>query len=152
MDSIAETMQAVLRRKSDVPSPARVAVAREIMSSRLVTLKPEQPLEDVIAALLRGRVSGGPVVDERGRLVGMISQMDCIKRIAAGSYHQEELGQRATARSIMSEQVSTITPDTDLYRIAQIFLEGRYRRLPVVDGTKLVGQVSPRDVLRAVIE
>lgn len=152
MDSIAETMNAVLRRKSSVPPPAHVPRADEIMMRRLVTLRPEQTLGQVIETLLGKRVSGAPVVDAEGELVGMISQMDCIKVVAAGSYHDEPLDQQALASTIMTQVLRTIEPSTDIYRIARIFLEGQVRRLPVVTDGRLLGQVSPRDVLRSALE
>jgi CBS domain-containing protein len=54
-------------------------------------------------------------------------------------------------RDIMSTDMTTVSPDTDLYALAHLFVQKRVRRLPVVDGRELLGQVSRRDVLRRVL-
>ena len=130
----------------------RVPTAQEIMVTSLVTLRPGMLLTDAMALLLSKRVSGAPVVDDEGRLVGMLSELDCLRVLSSDEFYagdQEGMGRVA---DFMTEMAVTITPDTDLYGIAHYFLTKGVRRLPVIRDGKLIGQVSRRDVLRQVDE
>jgi CBS domain-containing protein len=117
------------------------------MVRELVTVRPETDAYHAISLLLKHKISGMPVVDASGKLVGVISERDCLKTFVDSQYHNLP---SALVKDLMSVQIETITPDTDVLKIAEIFLHGKFRRLPVVDKGQLVGQVSRRDVLRAI--
>lgn len=119
---------------------------RETMSTRLVTLRPEQSIHAAIHVLLENRFSGAPVVDAEGRLVGVLSNRDCLGASFGASYHQDLGG---TVADHMSSPVETLTPDRDVIEVAEMFVRGRYRRYPVVEGGRLVGLVSRHDILKA---
>ncbi len=121
------------------------------MSTRLVTLRPESSVRDAVRVLLRNSISGVPVVDEKGELLGVYSEFDCLKHLANDEFHESH-EEEATVRDHMTRHGHTIQPDLGLYSIAQTFVSLRVRRLPVVEGGKLLGQVSRRDVLRALDE
>ena len=122
--------------------------ARQLMTTRLLTFRPEQDIHDAIAQLLHHRVSGGPVL-AGGRLVGILSEKDCLNLVAQAAAHQLP-GAQDVAR-YMKTNVRTVTPETDLLTIADLFLRNSFRRLPVVDASRrVVGQVSRRDVLRGI--
>lgn len=130
----------------------RVPTAREIMVTSLVTFKPDMPLSSAMAVLLSKRISGAPVVDDDGMLIGMLSELDCLRVLSSDVFYandQEELGR---VEQYMTEMAVTISPDTDLYGIAHYFLTKGVRRLPVLERGKLIGQVSRRDVLRLIDE
>lgn len=122
-------------------------VAADIMETKLVTLRPADDVFDAIERLLMHRISGAPVVDEEGRLVGVLSELDCIHRLVASAYDNDPT---TTVERGMSSQLRTVEPDTDLLTVAHFFLNNAVRRLPVVDATgRLLGQISRRDLLRA---
>ena len=123
-----------------------VSSARDIMSSRLVTLRPEMDVFQGIEVLVKNKISGAPVVDENRNLLGIFSEKSCMKVLIDAAY--EGLPTNSVS-SFMDHEPTTIEPDTQLLTIAQIFLSTPRRRLPVLEGGKLVGQVSRRDVIRA---
>lgn len=127
-----------------------VPLARDLMRRRLLTLTPATSLFDAIAFLLRHDVSGAPVVDAAGRLVGLFSELDCLRALAAGEFHDHGYYAVHTVADLMSEARYTIAPDLDLFAIAGTFVTARVRRLPVVEHGRLVGLVGRRDMLAAI--
>ncbi len=95
------------------------------------------------------QLSGAPVVDDRGNLVGVLSIKDCLKVAFSASYHQERGG---SVSEFMSAEVETIESDTNIVEAAELFLNARYRRFPVVADGRLVGQISRYDVLKALMD
>lgn len=120
-------------------------------SNYLQTFTPDQPIEEAIDIIVNKRISGGPVLDDDGKLVGMLSEKDCLKVLVEGAYHNMPMVQRTVA-DYMTKDVKTIPADKDVLDAANIFLNSFVRRFPVLDGTVLVGQVSRRDILRAAQE
>lgn len=121
--------------------------ARDIMVSRPATLKSDMDVYDAIGLLLKHSISGAPVVDDDGRYVGVFSERSCLSLLVEGAYDQLPTTQ---VYAFMDEDAETITDELDLFSIAQAFLSTNSRRLPVLRNGMLVGQVSRRDVLRAV--
>ena len=119
------------------------------MTTDLVVLEPEMEILHAMKILLEKRISGAPVVDADGRLVGVLSKKDCIRAALQSAYHQE-WGGRVSA--YMSTQVQTLDADLDLVAAAERFLAGVYRRFPVLREGALVGQISRADMLRALVE
>ncbi|MHA6494087.1 CBS domain-containing protein [Pseudomonas borbori] len=122
---------------------------RDYMTRRLVTFRAETDLFTAIHHLLEHRISGAPVVDDCGRLVGLLSEGDCLHGILSGAYFESAGG---TVGNYMTHEVETITPEADIIEVSQRFLQGRRRRIPVVEDGRLIGQISRHDVLRAVKE
>jgi len=121
--------------------------AEDCMARTVVTVHPEMDAYEAIALLLKHEISGVPVVDPSGKLVGILSERDCLQTLLGAEYHDLPA---ALVEDLMTPEVQTITPDTDILKIAELFLNGKFRRFPVVDKGRLVGQVSRRDVLRAI--
>jgi CBS domain-containing protein len=120
--------------------------ARDVMTRELVTLSPDTDVLVAMRLLLEHRISGAPVIDARGNLVGMLTQRDCLRVAYAASYHQEPAG--AVAR-YMAQPVATIPADLDLVEVIGVFLRSPYRRFPVLEDNRVVGIVSRRDALSA---
>lgn len=119
------------------------------MSSRLVTLDPDTDVLAAMRALLDARISGAPVVDVRGNLVGILTQRDCMDVAVQALYHQEPAGRVA---DYMTERVETLPASATLVEVLEAFRSSRYRRFPVLEGNRLVGQISRRDVLAAALD
>ena len=128
-------------------SQLRALTARDVMSTRLVTLSPNQSLSEAVRVLVEARVSGAPVVDEHGIFRGLVSEYDCLRIMALGEYTSEDYEQRVSVSEIMSRDLFAIPPDLDLFSIASEFMSHHVRRFPVVEGRVLIGQVSRLDVL-----
>jgi CBS domain-containing protein len=118
----------------------------DYMATRLVTFHPETNVVEALGTLLKHSISGAPVVDADGKLVGVLSEVDVMQIVIQGSYYDESTG---IVADFMKSPVDTVSPDDDIYNLAQRFLAERRRRFPVVKNGRLVGQISRRDVLRA---
>ena len=123
-------------------------LVRDYMATRLHTLRPETEIRDAVDFLVKHQISGAPVVDDEKRLVGLLSEQDCLRLVTEGVDHDKP---RGLVEQFMSREVESITPQMDLYYVAGLFLKKNYRRFPVVDGGILVGQISRRDLLRAIL-
>ena len=122
----------------------------DYMSSQLITFKPEAELFEAISVFTEHNISGAPVVDDRGEMIGMLSEVDCLKSILSYAYHEEEKG--GHVGDFMTATVDTVNHDDDIVNLAERFINGPRRRFPVLKDGKLVGQISRNDVLRAVKE
>lgn len=123
--------------------------ARDFMVKKLVTLRPELDVIDAVQLLLKNRISGAPVVNADGQFVGVFSEKCAMQVLLDAAYEQLPSNE---IRLFMDADAQTIEPDTQLLSIAQVFLLTSYRRLPVLENGRLVGQVSRRDVMRASLD
>ena len=130
-------------------TPVASLRARDFMTPHLVTLTADMPLLDAIQMLVEKQVSGAPVVDAQGTLAGILTERDCLAQVVVAVYHGEACGRVA---EVMTSDVRTVEADTSLMDIAESFAKSKYRRFPVLDHNRLVGIISRRDVLRAVLE
>jgi len=121
-------------------------LAKDIMVTRLVTLTPHMDVFQAIGLLLKHRISGASVIDEERRFLGTFSEKCCMRVLVEAAYDQLPT---TKLYAFMDTTARTVTEETDLLTIAQIFNETTYRRLPVLRGETLVGQISRRDVLKA---
>lgn len=120
----------------------------DYMTTQLVTFKPEAGLFQAISIFSESNISGAPVVDDRGQLIGMLSEVDCLKAILKHTYYEEEKG--GCVGDFMTADVETVSSDADIIALSEKFISGNRRRFPVLRNGKLVGQISRKDVLRAV--
>ncbi|HKL62337.1 MAG TPA: CBS domain-containing protein [Woeseiaceae bacterium] len=128
--------------------PLRSVLVKDWMAANLVTLKPDMDVMDAVAKLVEARIAGAPVVDHHGNMVGMLSEFDCMKVALDSTYHGEWGGR---VSEFMTKDVITVPADMSIIDVARRFQESRLRRFPVMDDTRLVGQISRRDVLRALM-
>ena len=122
-------------------------ITRNYMTTRLVTLSKDMDVYFAIGLLLKNEISGAPVIDDDNNLVGILSEKDCLRIFANDSFYDMPGG---PVSRFMTDVVLTVTPSTDLFAVAGKFLKHNFRRMPVVEGKNLVGQISRRDVLRAI--
>ncbi|MFI8479890.1 CBS domain-containing protein [Pseudomonas sp. NPDC078700] len=122
---------------------------RDYMTTHLVTFRAETDLFTAINRLLEHRISGAPVVDTQGRLIGLISEGDCLRATLSGAYY-ESIG--GTVGDYMSRDIESISPETSVIEVSERFLQGKLGRMPVIADGRLIGQISRSDVLRAAKE
>ncbi|MCP4791550.1 MAG: CBS domain-containing protein [Gammaproteobacteria bacterium] len=120
----------------------------DYMTRKLITFTEDMDLFEAIRIFSEQQVSGAPVIDKQDRLVGIMSEVDCLRGILDKTYHEEEVG--GTVGEFMTREVDTVDTNTDIIAIAGQFIHRGRRRIPVVDNGTLVGQVSRKDILRAV--
>ena len=119
------------------------------MSTNVVTLTPEMDVLEAIHVLLRHKISGAPVVDAGDKLIGMLTERDCMKVALDAAFHQQSGG---TVADFMISGVKVVNADELIITTAKRFYDGEYLRYPVVDGTGLVGMISRSDVMRIIGE
>lgn len=129
-------------------SPLVQILVKDHMSTNLITFRPNDSIDQVLEVLTKKKISGAPVLDESGALVGIISEVDCLKEIIKGKYTNTPKFPGKVSEH-MTENVITLSPDLSLFDAAQKFLELKIRRFPVMKDGKLVGQISLSDIIRA---
>ncbi|OAB80121.1 CBS domain-containing protein [Cochleicola gelatinilyticus] len=123
----------------------------DYMSRNLTTFRPDQSVMEVMTLLVKHKISGGPVVNEKNELVGIISEGDCMKQISESRYYNQPM-EDVTVSKHMAKNVDTIDGNMNVFDAANKFLESKHRRFPIVENGKLVGQISQKDVLKAALK
>ena len=126
--------------------PVQNITAKDIMTTRLITLSPETDVFEAIELLNKNKISGAPVIDQNKTLLGMFTEQSCLEVLIDAAYEGLPTNQ---VGAFMNEPADTVKESTMMLTCAQIFLHKKTRRLPVVKEGKLVGQVSRRDVIGA---
>ncbi|MFC4723024.1 CBS domain-containing protein [Geojedonia litorea] len=136
------------QKKNTGDVPLKVS---DYMTTKLITFKSDQRIENVIDTLIKHRISGGPVVNEKNELIGVISEGDCIKQISESRYYNMPMDNQ-TVEKHMVKNVETIDGNMNIFDAANKFLESKRRRFPIVENGKLVGQISQKDILKAALK
>jgi len=139
------------RRNQPKKQELKPALVSDYMTKKLITFRPDQPVAEVMQTLIKNRISGGPVVNEKNELLGIISEGDCIKQISESRYYNMPI-ENDTVDKHMVKNVETIKGDLNIFDAAKQFLDSKRRRFPIVENGKLVGQISQKDILIAAME
>jgi CBS domain-containing protein len=141
--------------------------ARDVMVSPVITVKPSSSVKEVAKTLLEKRISAVPVVDDQGKLVGIVSEGDLLHRSEAGTERRHSWWLRALmvdaglaaeyikahsgkVADVMTRDVVTAAPDTPLHVIANLLEKHSIKRVPIVKDSQLVGIVSRANIIQAV--
>ena len=138
------------RAKPQKGSSEKIKVS-DYMTRKLTTFRPEQSILEVMEILLKKKISGGPVVNDKNELVGIISEGDCMKQLSDSRYHNHPM-EDIKVEQHMIKNVDTIDGNMNVLDAANKFLESKHRRFPIIENGKLAGQISQRDVMRAAME
>ena len=145
--------------------------AKDIMTKELVTVSPQTEITIAAKILLEKRINGLPVIDDSGKLVGILCQSDLVaqqKSIPIPSVYtlldsfipltsmrrmDKEMEKIAalTVKEAMTLEPVTVGPETDIEEVAKLMVDKKYHTLPVVDGGKVVGIVGKEDVLKTLL-
>ncbi|HET8563238.1 MAG TPA: CBS domain-containing protein [Candidatus Binatia bacterium] len=112
--------------------------AKDIMTRDVITVSPTLPVKTLANLLIKNQISGAPVADKKGKIVGVVSETDLIAK------------KGKQVKTIMSNKVIQITEETPVEEIARLMTAHKIRRLPVMRGKSLVGIVSRADVVGAI--
>lgn len=123
-----------------------VPLVSDYMARDLITLSADMEINRAMNILLDRGISGAPVVDSAGRLVGVLSKKDCLKAALEASYYRD-WGQPVA--KYMTKDVQTLNAGMDILTATNAFLNSVFRRFPVMENGRLVGQISRADTLRA---
>lgn len=116
------------------------------MATELISFSPEDDILHAVRVLLDNNISGAPVLDESGKLIGILSMKDCMEIVYNTAHHRDWGGK---VEQYMSREVEHIEADTSILTAAEKFLNSHFRRFPVLRNGQLVGQISRHDILRA---
>src|SRR5262249_28663118 len=144
----------------------RQVIAREVMTTPGITVSPDTPFGNIVAIMLKHRISGVPVVDEGGRLVGIVTEADLLLKEEepraqpalipwhGSSLRLERIRDRhrkaegRTAGALMTENVVSATEDATAHHLAHLMLARDVNRVPIVRDGRVVGIVTRADVLK----
>ena len=126
----------------------RLPVVRDIMDKFVETISPDMDIWAAVDFLMEKRVTGALVADGKGKLAGILTESDCLKLLTLGGPDHE--APKGRVKDFMTSAVESIPPTMDIYYVAGLFLNRNFRRLPVVEGGRIVGAITQFDVLRAV--
>jgi CBS domain-containing protein len=128
---------------------------KDIMSSPVVTVRPDTPIKEAAAILVERRISALPVVGEHGNLTGIVSEADLVvletqpdprRHVIPSQYRRKAIPR--VVGEVMTRDVIAVDEDADVALVARLMLEHRLKSVPVVIGNEVVGIVARRDVLR----
>ena len=134
--------------KKEYDAPILVS---DYMTKKLVTFSPQQSILEVMEPFAKYKISGGPVMDDNGFLVGIISEADCMKQISESRYFNQPILDKSVER-YMTKNVETIPHDMSIFDAAGVFDRHNRRRLPVMKDGILVGQISRKDIVVAALK
>lgn len=123
----------------------QLAKVREHMDTHVPTVLSDMPILDAARFLIRHRVTGAPVVDATGNLVGILTELDCLKLLTTEGGDEAKRGR---VSQYMTGAVVTIPPDMTISYATGVFLRSNFRRLIVVEDGKVVGAITRFDILR----
>lgn len=128
--------------------PIKALRVRDFMTANPVVFTRDTRLLEAVHVLVEKRISGAPVVDGRGNLVGVLSERDILQAVVVAGYHGDQSGR---VGDFMSTNAEAVHADDNLIEVASHFVKTKYRRFPVVEDNRVVGLIARRDALRALI-
>lgn len=131
-----------------MPAPRTIS---DCMRRNPLTIHLDANLVQAIETIVEYKLTGLTVTDDEGKAVGILSELDCIKAVLTALYNDGD-PEHALVRDCMSTDLATCSPSDGIVEVAQAMLDTRQRRRPVLEGGKLVGQVSSSNVLWALME
>ncbi|MCD6581119.1 MAG: CBS domain-containing protein [Desulfuromusa sp.] len=122
----------------------------DFMNPKPVTVLPDTSIVEIAKLTLKHKVSGVLVVDKSKKLLGMISELDCLREMSGSIYHEGRNASSLSAEDIMTKEVTTVSPDAQLFDVMTSMLHQGQRRRPVVENGKVIGQVTCRQLLKII--
>ena len=114
-----------------------------------ITIAADAPLADAVRSILRNKISGICVIDNDKKLLGVLSEIDCLQGFLAATYNSSSVG---SVSEYMTKDVDVVHLQDNIINVANDMMSKSQRRRPVVENGKLVGQISCRQLLLAVDE
>lgn len=138
------------QRATQSKAPNKTLLVSDIMTRDLVVFKQNQSIHEVMKEFIKYHISGGPVVDDTGELIGVISEADFMKEISDSRYFNLPILDKTVAH-FMTSKVDTIDANKTIFEAASMFFKTTRRRFPVLDNNRLVGQISRKDIVVATL-
>lgn len=113
-------------------------VAKDVMTRDIITVSPSTKVKDLAMILIKNQISGAPVIDKDGNILGIVSEADIVAK------------RGKDVKTIMSKKAVRVRQDASLEEIAQLMMTHAIKRLPVMEGNKIIGIVSRADIVSAI--
>jgi CBS domain-containing protein len=113
-------------------------IAKDLMTTDIISVAPTMPIKKLAMTLIKNQISGAPVTGKNGKIIGIVSEADLVAK------------KGKDVKSIMSKKIISIAEDTPVEEIAQLMTRHKIKRLPVINGDKVVGIVSRADIVNAI--
>ena len=131
-----------------MPQPTTI---KDCMRRNPLTINLDANLVEAIEIIFEYKLTGLTVTDERGAVVGILSELDCIQAVLTAIYNEGD-PEHSLVRDVMCKEVVHCQPSDSIVEVAQSMLQSRQRRRPVIEEGRLVGQVSSSNILWALME
>lgn len=132
--------------KPDKYEMAKDILVRDIMLKSFISFTADMDIEEASVNLVKNKISGAPVINEKNEAVGFLSEKDCLKSEIDMKYYNAE---SRKVRDYMSINIILVHPDSDIYKVIDLFTKHQYYCYPVVENDKVVGVIYRRSVLQA---
>jgi len=116
------------------------------MTKTVTVIQHDKTLFDAMQILVCKEISGIPVVDDKGKMIGIITEKDILNFVFSGNLKNTKV------EEVMTKEVVSFSPETDMDTIALAIGQNRFRRVPIVEGQTVIGIVSRRDIIRAELD
>jgi CBS domain-containing protein len=120
------------------------------MNKAVVCFNSSQTILEVMDAIIKNGISGGPIVTDNNEILGIISEGDCIKQITESKYYNLPLNEMSIGH-YMTKNVICVSPNDSIFDVADKFLTTKKRNFPVLQDGKVIGLISQKNVLKAVL-
>jgi len=127
-----------------------IPFAKDVMERDVITVSPETGVEDAMALLIEKGISGMPVVDAQGNMVGIVTEKDMLTLLYGSLYEQPEAAK--TVADLMTTGVKSVNEDDEITDVTECLIDNDFRRVPVLSDGKLVGLISRPDIMRVILE
>ena len=125
----------------------RAPTVRDVMKKPSRTFKMDQPMPEAAGIIARSPIAAVPVIDDRGEVIGLLTEKDCLRAVGRWAYEGISGG---VVKDYMSELSARLTPQMDLLSASLAFIESNFACLPVIDGDRLVGRLVRHELLSAI--
>lgn len=122
---------------------------KKYMKKVTVTLRPEMEVQEAVAILFKHHLSFAPVVDEKGALVGILTEWDCLESFINEEYYDSPTD---IVSDLMASDIMEAAPNMSIFQAAELMIRHKFKQMPVLENNQLVGVISRKDVIRAFLE
>lgn len=119
---------------------------RPFIEKNALMFKTGTPIKTVVNLLFEHGITGAPVIDENHKVLGFISEKDCIGKLLLAAYYCDQV---PTVEDMMTRNVITVTPDHKLVDVAQMMIDAAPKLYPVIENDRCVGVISRGDIMQA---
>jgi len=125
-------------------------LVKDYMSKEVITFHKSDSIFEVKRVLLEKKISGAPIINKSGKLIGIISETDLMKQIVDSRYYNMPMS-KTTVSKYMTENVDSISPNETIFDAAEKFLRLKRKRFPVMVSNRILGIISRVDIIAAAL-